>query len=41
MYMTPTVTSWSNASPLLPSNSVAWPLVDRVAFVRAALMSVS
>ena len=29
MYMTPTVTSWSKASPVRPSNSIAWPLVGQ------------
>ena len=29
MYMTPTVTSWSNASPVRPSKSIVWPLVGQ------------
>ena len=31
MYITPTVTSWSNASPVRPSKSTVWPLVGRPA----------
>ena len=29
MYITPTVTSWSNASPVRPSKSTVWPLVGQ------------
>ena len=41
MYITPTVTSWSNGSPVRPSNSVCCPTVGRSAVVSAARMSVS
>ena len=41
MYMTPTVTSWSNASPVRPSKSTVCPLVGRPASASVFLICVS
>ena len=37
MYMMPTVTSWSNASPVRPSKSIVWPLRGQAATSRHLL----
>ena len=37
MYMTPTVTSWSNGSPVRPSKSTIWPRARQAGHRRAAL----